>query len=29
MPIDPYANADRLKELAALVFGRWANGSNA
>jgi GMP synthase (glutamine-hydrolysing) len=23
-PIDPYANADRLKELAALVFGRWA-----
>ena len=22
-PIDPYANADRLKELAALVFGRW------
>lgn len=22
-PIDPYVNADRLKELAALVFGRW------
>ena len=24
-PIDPYAHADRLKELAALVFGRWCN----
>lgn len=23
-PIDPYANADRLAELAALVFGRWS-----
>lgn len=23
-PIDPYANADRLKELAGLVFGRWS-----
>jgi GMP synthase-like glutamine amidotransferase len=22
-PIDPYANADRMQELAALVFGRW------
>jgi GMP synthase (glutamine-hydrolysing) len=22
-PIDPYAHADRMKELAALVFGRW------
>ncbi len=23
-PIDPYANAERLEEAAALVFGRWA-----
>jgi GMP synthase-like glutamine amidotransferase len=23
-PIDPYVNADRLTELAALVFGRWS-----
>jgi hypothetical protein len=22
-PIDPYANADRMQELATLVFGRW------
>jgi GMP synthase (glutamine-hydrolysing) len=22
-PIDPYAHADRMRELAALVFGRW------
>src|SRR5262249_1888689 len=24
-PIDPYANASRLKELAGLVFGRWCS----
>jgi GMP synthase (glutamine-hydrolysing) len=24
-PIDPYANAGRMKELAAMVFGRWCD----
>src|SRR6266480_494159 len=27
-PIDPYVNAGRLAELAALVFGRWCNMIN-
>ena len=24
-PPDPYANAERLRELSGLVFGRWAD----